>query len=255
VDTTKSKGTLRRGGAFVLQGLNQLLWPAVCINCGQSICETDNSLCRRCWDELLACTGGDYCGRCGREASRFGLVEGACAECQGRQYNFDAIARAGVYAGSLKEMILGFKRGRTELDSVLGFLGNSAFEGGGFCSEVEVLVPVPLHWSRRLARGYNQSLILAKRLRHKRAGISTDLVRVRRTKFQPTMASPAARARNVAGAFAVRKGHNFAGRAVCLVDDIKTTGATLNECAKTLKEAGASKVFGLVLAAAGQEQV
>ena len=67
------------------------------------------------------------------------------------------------------------------------------------------------------------------------------------------MVSDAARARNVAGAFAVRRGHRFAGRAVCLVDDIKTTGATLNECAKTLKEAGASQVFALVLAVAGQK--
>ena len=66
------------------------------------------------------------------------------------------------------------------------------------------------------------------------------------------MVSPAARARNVAGAFAVRYGHKFTGRVVCLVDDVKTTGATLNECAKTLKEAGASKVFALVLAVAGQ---
>jgi predicted amidophosphoribosyltransferase len=66
------------------------------------------------------------------------------------------------------------------------------------------------------------------------------------------MTSPAARARNVADAFAVRRGHNFAGRKVCLIDDIKTTGATLNECAKILKEVGASKVFALVLAVAGQ---
>jgi predicted amidophosphoribosyltransferase len=66
------------------------------------------------------------------------------------------------------------------------------------------------------------------------------------------MTSPAARAKNVAGAFAVRRGHNFAGRKVCLIDDIKTTGATLNECARTLKQAGASKVFALVLSVAGQ---
>jgi predicted amidophosphoribosyltransferase len=79
-----------------------------------------------------------------------------------------------------------------------------------------------------------------------------DLARIRYTKSQPAMASPAARARNVAGAFAVRRGHEFTGRSICLVDDIKTTGATLNECAKTLKEAGASKVFALVLAVAGQ---
>ena len=149
-------------------------------------------------------------------------------------------------------MILSFKNGRTELDLTLGFLANSALQGSGFAGAIEFFVPVPLHWSRRLARGYNQSLVLAKKLKRLSAKINTDLVRIRRTKSQPTMASPAARARNVAGAFAVRYRHKLAGRKICLVDDIKTTGATLNECAKTLKEAGASKVFALVLAVAGQ---
>jgi ComF family protein len=149
-------------------------------------------------------------------------------------------------------MILSFKKGRTELDLVLGFLADSALQGSSFSKDVEFFVPVPLHWMRRLVRGYNQSLVIARRLKHPTAKISTDLVRIRRTKSQPAMASPAARARNVAGAFAVRKGHNLGGRRICLVDDIKTTGATLNECAKTLKEAGASKVFALVLAVAGQ---
>ncbi|MEA3226208.1 MAG: phosphoribosyltransferase family protein, partial [Planctomycetota bacterium] len=65
---------------------------------------------------------------------------------------------------------------------------------------------------------------------------------------------PAARARNVAGAFAARYRPDIAGRRICLVDDIKTTGATLNECAKVLKQAGASKVFALVLAVAGQNR-
>jgi predicted amidophosphoribosyltransferase len=67
------------------------------------------------------------------------------------------------------------------------------------------------------------------------------------------MPSPIARAKNVSGAFAVRYGHKFTGKKICLVDDIKTTGATLNECAKTLKEAGAERVFALVLAVAGQK--
>jgi predicted amidophosphoribosyltransferase len=66
------------------------------------------------------------------------------------------------------------------------------------------------------------------------------------------MTSPAARARNVAGAFAVHDRHHFTGRKICLVDDIKTSGATLNECASVLKRAGADKVFALVLAVAGQ---
>ena len=236
------------------QSLNHLLWPAVCINCRESICETDKDLCRDCWDQLLFCTAGDYCPRCGRDASRYGLVGGACPDCQGREFRFDQIARAGVYGQSLQEMILAFKRGQTELDSTLGFLANSALQGADFYGDIEFFVPVPLHWSRRLVRGYNQSLVLAKQLRHPTAKISTDLVRIRRTKSQPAMVSPAARARNVAGAFAVRREHNFAGRKICLVDDIKTTGATLNECAKTLKAAGALKVFALVLAVAGQKQ-
>jgi len=149
-------------------------------------------------------------------------------------------------------MILAFKNGRTELDSILGFLAESALEGCNFRDEAELFVPVPLHWSRRLVRGYNQSHVLLSRLKPPGASVSTDLVRIRRTKLQPAMAGPKARARNVAGAFAVRRGHGFAGGRICLVDDIKTTGATLNECARVLKADGAAKVYALVLAVAGQ---
>lgn len=246
------KERLKKSAVFAVQGLNHLLWPAVCTNCKRGICETDNSVCKKCWDELLFCTGGDYCRRCGRDASKYAFIEGVCPDCQGRGIYFDSIARGGVYSQSLQQMILAFKNGRTELDLTLGFLANSALAGSGFANEIEFFVPVPLHWSRRLFRGYNQSLIISKKLKHRSARISTDLARIRRTKMQPTTASAAARARNVAGAFAVRYGHSFAGRNICLVDDIKTTGATLNECAKTLKEAGAAKVFALVLAVAGQ---
>ena len=248
MDTVKLKQT----ATFALQGLNQLLWPAVCINCRESISETDANLCKNCWGQLLACTGADYCPRCGRDVSKYALLEGACPDCQGKEIHFDQITRSGFYADALSKMILSFKKGRTELDSVLGFLANCALQGSGFVNAIEFFVPVPLHWSRRLTRGYNQSLVLTKKLKHPSAKINTDLVRIRYTKSQPMMASAAARARNVAGAFAVRRRHEFTGRALCLVDDIKTTGATLNECAKTLKEAGASKVFALVLAVAGQ---
>jgi ComF family protein len=243
---------LRQFAGFALEGLNQLLWPAVCINCRQSICETDNSFCKDCWAELLACTGDDYCRHCGREVSKYALIEGGCPDCQDREIHFDQIARSGIYGEALQQMILSFKKGRTELDSSLGFLINAALQGSVFVNDIDFFVPVPLHWWRRLTRGYNQSLVLTKRLKHPTAQINTDLVRIRNTKSQTVMASPAARARNVAGAFAVRLRHQLEGRNVCLVDDIKTTGATLNECAKTLKEAGASKVFALVLAVAGQ---
>jgi competence protein ComFC len=249
---TRVFNAVRQAGKFTFQSLNHLFWPAMCSNCRISISEADNNLCRDCWDQLLACTGGDYCSRCGRDASKYGMLWGYCPDCQGKEIHFDRIARSGVYSQSLKTMILAFKNGCTELDSILGFLADSALQGGGFLDDIEIFTPVPLHWTRRLIRGYNQSYILIRKLRHKTARISTNLVRMRRTKAQPAMVSAAARAKNVAGAFAVRYGHDFIGRKVCLVDDIKTTGATLNECAKTLKQAGASKVYALVLAVAGQ---
>lgn len=244
---------LKQTGVFVLQGMNHLLWPAVCINCRESICDADNNLCKDCWGRLLQCCAADYCPRCGRDASKYGLLDGRCPDCLSKKIHFDRIARAGVYDNVLQQMILSFKlTGRTELDSVLGFLANSALTGSSFYDDIELFVPVPLHWTRRITRGYNQSRILANKLRHRSAKISTDLVRVRRTRSQAAMASFARRAANVAGAFTVRCRHNFIGRSICLVDDIKTTGATLNECAKILKEAGAEKVFALVLGVAGQ---
>ncbi len=235
------------------RGLNQLLWPAVCAVCNEAICDADKDLCPKCWSELLTCTAGDYCPRCGRDASLYGLVGGACGACQHEEIHFDGLARAGVYADALQRMILAFKHDHSELAVVLAPLAEAALQGSRFADEIDLFVPVPLHWTRRLRRGYNQSHLIAKRLHHPRAGVSTDLVRERRTRTQPQVATPAARARNVAGAFLVRHRHEFAGKTVCLVDDIKTSGATLNECAKVLKEAGAVKVYALVLAVAGQK--
>jgi ComF family protein len=234
------------------RGLSQLLWPAVCSVCNEAICDTDKDLCPKCWSELLTCTAGDYCPRCGRDASRYGLVGSGCAACQTDEIHFDGIARAGVYADALQHLILACKHDRSELADTLALLAEAALQGSVFCDEIDWLVPVPLHWTRRLLRGYNQSHLIARRLHPPRARVNTDLVRARRTRTQPQAATSAARAKNVAGAFLVRAGHEFSGKTICLVDDIKTTGATLNECAKTLKEAGAAKVYAVVLAVAGQ---
>ena len=247
----KLKQTVR----FIVQGVNQLLWPAVCASCGENICENDNNLCENCWNELLVCTSADYCRRCGRDASKYAILEGVCPQCQGEKIYFDQIARSGVYSDALRKMLLAFKwKGQTELDLVLGFLANAALQGSGFENKIDFFVPVPLHWFRRLTRGYNQSLLLAKKLKQHTAKINTNLVRLRRTNLQTTMPNLSKRAANVKGAFAVRRGHDFEGQNICLIDDIKTTGATLNECAKTLRQAGAAEVFALVLAVADQNK-
>jgi ComF family protein len=234
-------------------GLGQLLWPDKCVNCGQQSVETGSGLCNDCWEGLTSVCSADCCRRCGRDVSPYAVCEGLCPNCRDEDINFDGIARAGMYAESLREMILAFKHDRTELDSVMVWLADTALQTSTFFNDIDIFVPVPLHWRKRLRRGYNHSYLVARGLKHPTAKVNTDLVRIRHTREQPTMMTITARAKNVAGAFAVRYRHPFADKKICLVDDIKTTGATMNECAKTLKEAGASKVYALVLSVAGQD--
>ncbi len=223
-----------------------MLWPAKCVNCGEHSIETGSGLCGDCWEELISVCSADYCRRCGRDVSPYVAREGVCLNCRGEEMHFDGIARAGRYAESLRDMVKAFKNDKTELDSLMVWLANTALQTSAFFNDIEFFVPVPLHWRKRIRRGYNHSYLVARGLKHPTAKVNTDLVRIRHTKEQPTMMTVTARAKNVAGAFAVRYRHPFVSKKICLVDDIKTTGATLNECAKTLKEAGASKVFALV---------
>lgn len=151
-------------------------------------------------------------------------------------------------------MVLSFKKGATELRHILVALARSTLEGSGFQDKIDLFVPVPLHWTRRLSRGYNQAAVLARGLAHPGPGLCMALKRGRATRIQPLMASQAQRRQNVRGAFAIKVSGRVAGRRVCLVDDITTSGATLDECARVLKEAGAKNVYALVLAVAGQER-
>jgi len=248
------KQLLKSGYSYICRILNNLLWPAVCVNCRAAITDNDDKLCQNCWNELLACTTDSYCRRCGRVISAGGLVNGVCPACQGQDFHFDAIAGCGAYDQTLRSMILAFKNSHSELVLLFSPIAEAVLQNSSFADNIDFLVPVPLHWVRRLKRGYNQAQLVAEQLCTKKRKLNTDLVRIRNTAAQPSFASAAAKARNVADAFAVRKGHHFNGKNICLVDDIKTTGATLNECAKTLKQAGAKNVYALVLAVAGQNQ-
>ena len=171
-----------------------------------------------------------------------------------KDYLYDGIARVGVYESTLRSLILAFKFSeKTELAARLSTMLRQAVVAGSFYEDIDLTVPVPLHWRRKLIRGYNQSYLLAKRIRPEDSSISTDLVRIRNTQQQWDLTHPQRR-RNVKGAFAVRRGHPFKGKIILLVDDISTSGATLNECAKTLKSAGAKKVCTAVLATAFRDE-
>jgi len=253
MSTGRAYYKLRTGVSAVGQSFSRLIWPPTCQNCRKTTPESTGSLCQDCWNDILKSTASTYCPQCGKDASPYAILNGRCPDCISTEFHFDGIARAGVYHGALRKMIVNFKAAdRTDLDIYFRLLANAAFTAALFASQGEYFVPVPLHWTRRLMRGYNHAQLIAGVIDHPTARINTDIVRIRRTRLQPGL-SPAKRAANVKGAFLVRRGHPFAGRTLCLVDDVKTTGATLNECAVTLKEAGAKKVYALVISVAGQQ--
>ena len=236
-----------------VQSAGHLFWPGRCLVCQHTIHPDEDGLCTACWTELSKSVATDYCRRCGRDVSPFGIVDDRCGGCQDKELAFDGIVRAGLYESTLRSLILAFKFSeKTELLTQLSTILKQAVVAGGFYDQVETVVPVPLHWRRQIGRGYNQSYLLAKHIAPNDGCISTDLVRIRNT-IQQWDLTPAQRRRNVKGAFAVRKGHSFTGKTILLVDDISTSGATLSECAKTLKAAGAQKVYTAILAAAFQD--
>jgi ComF family protein len=248
------KRILNSAGNF-LRNLRQAVWQNYCRCCNSAISEDDKHFCSDCWQNLGFCIVDSYCLRCGKELSVFARLPDGCADCRHKNFQFDSIACAGIYKPPLSSLIVRFKLAdRTYLLEPFLSLARDAVVRADFPEPVDFIVPVPLHWRRRFQRGFNQSALIAKGLNFGNAKFNTDLVRIRYTQEQALLTA-AARGKNVKGAFAVRKGHNFKGKNICLIDDVKTTGATLNECAKILKEAGANKVFAFVLAVAGQKDI
>jgi ComF family protein len=174
-----------------------------------------------------------------------------CAACQSRPFAFERARAACLYDEVSKDLILKFKHGdRTEYAALFGrWIGRAAAE---LIAEADAVAPVPLHPMRLLKRRYNQAAELARPIaRRARVEYLADaLVRVKRTESQGAAHSGAGRRRNVAGAFAVpeARAKQVKGRRVLLIDDVFTTGATVNACARVLLKAGARAVDVAVVA-------
>jgi ComF family protein len=147
--------------------------------------------------------------------------------------------------------ILALKHG-DRLDLTPGFMRWLERGGRALLDEADVILPVPLHRNRLWVRRYNQSAELARALsrRSGKPALFLALVRSRATPSQGEMRSAKARRRNMLGAFKVSARHKsaIAGRNVLIIDDVLTTGATVDACARALKRTGAAKVFVLALA-------
>jgi len=173
-----------------------------------------------------------------------------CGQCRRRAPGFDYARAAARYDGVVREAVHAFKfGGRRALAVPLGDLLVEAAPGGLPAGIPDLLVPVPLHPRRERERGFNQAALLARRLgRLWGCPVREDvLARAVPTPSQTEFDAVARRA-NVRSAFRLRRPAPIAGRHVVLVDDVLTTGATLSECARSLREAGAALVGALTVA-------
>jgi len=239
--------------SFTVAALD-LVFPALCPVCEATLgAGRRDPLCGACWDSITR-LGPPWCDVCGaapvlatshREPPA--ALSCPCAACASEPPAHDYARSAAVYESELRDALHAFKfSGRRALASPLGDLATeqcaASLPGG-----IDALVPVPLAPERERQRGFNQSALLARRIARRLAVPVRPgwLARVRSTQPQSDL-SAAERRANVRGAF--RASDRVADRHVLLVDDVLTTGATLDACARALRAAGAWRIGALTVA-------
>ena len=245
----------RIGGLQIARGLFAVLFPSDCRICGTPLITISRlPVCPECLDTMRPIEGG-VCATCGeRLFSPYALVrtagESRCGLCRRIEPVFARAVAYGSYEGGLRELIHLLKYGGVRpAANVLGRMLAEAIATFGSdlqASSVAVL-PVPLHPAKRRQRGFNQAELIARAAiklgeRDRLRLCGGVLARQRETTSQTGLTSHQRR-ENLRGAFAVVQPEAVKSREVLLVDDVYTTGATVSECARVLRRAGAAKVW------------
>lgn len=239
---------LRRWSGLVLDAL----LPPVCLRCRAPVA-TPGQLCAACWPAVTF-LHDPQCARCGLPFPFEAAEDTLCAACIGDPPAYGRARAAMLYDEDSRALILAFKHG-DRLESAGPLATWMARAGAPLLASAPLLVPVPLHQRRLLQRRYNQSALLAQALA-RQTGLDWDPLVLRRVK--PTRSqhglSAGGRRRNVAGAFQIASGRagHVAGRPILLIDDVLTTGATVEACAGVLRRAGAVQVDVLTVARTAQ---
>lgn len=232
------------------------LYPPKCAACGEFIPEAPPSpfpkfLCPDCLMDYAPAVS-PLCLKCGMPFVSPEGPDHLCGGCLEKKNRFNMARAAGVYDGPLRTAIHRLKYNqKTALAAPMGGMLEQAYMDhyGPGCADLAV--PVPLHKKRLRQRGFNQALVLVKHWGRNNGQFppveARALARVRWTQTQAGLKAKE-RAKNIRGAFAVVRPDLVRGKNVLLVDDVFTTGATANECAKALLKAGAKKVDVLTLA-------
>ncbi len=225
-----------------------MLLPERCYSCGD-IVGTSGGLCPTCWDKI-SFIGDPMCQRCGRPFEFDVAGEMECGDCLRHAPIYEKARSCMVYDEDSRSLVLAFKHA-DRVDMAPALAGWLQRAGGDVLTGADFIAPVPLHWTRLWSRKFNQSAELARHLALKTGKTYAPEI-IRRKRRTPSQANlrAKARAKNVRGAFSVSKKSavKITGKRILLIDDVMTTGSTLNACAGVLLWAGADAVDVLTLA-------
>lgn len=231
----------------ILFNLANVLLPPVCPLCNMLIKEDKKTkICVQCRNGFKPITGM-FCHKCGKPLSDGGAH---CFQCRNKEYHFEYVRAIGIYEGLLKEAIHKFKyQDKKYLGVPLGKFMVEYMQNMFPWDEISYVVPVPLHTHNKWKRGYNQTVLLGEQIvkEFNKQMIKENLVRHRKTKPQAELVREE-RLTNLVNAFSVKNTDIFKQKNVLVVDDVCTTGSTIEECAKILKQSGVNKVWGVTLA-------
>ena len=224
-------------------GLLSILLAPLCAACRRPLATPCRGIvCDDCWAAVLPIPP-PFCTVCCDPLLSWRPSSEPCADCRQKRPHIASGRTVGTYEGSLRSILQAFKYDRRRsLAAPLGRL--MRLRGADVLAGADCVVPVPLHWRRRWRRGFNQALDLAC---HLEMPIRCALVRRRNTRTQTDLPADA-RLRNVRDAFTVARRVTVSGLRIVLVDDVSTTGATLEACALVLVAAGAAEVRTLTAA-------
>lgn len=233
--------------------LINFIFPVNCRTCDEPFLSLkEKYICNECFSKIKFITP-PYCDKCGKIlVESFSEIERPlCQECQTHKRYFYKARGVGIYEDVLRESIHILKFEKKE--GIHNQLGNLLVnylkeQHQELISQIDFIIPVPLHRKRLRARGFNQAQLLSISIgNYFNLPLNLDLKRIRFTTPQMNL-DREERMQNIKGAFGIKNHHSITRKSILLIDDIFTTGATVNECSKVLIKAGAKQVFVLTLA-------
>ncbi len=238
----------------LLESLLDTVLPQTCVACGAWIPGRDGLTCAACRERITALLALSACPRCGRSVPPFGGHSRGCGACQREDFwNVAGVARCGPYEQPLADLLTGLKYGGQRRNAVyLGRLLAGAIRRAAWSDSLQALVPVPMHWRRRLQRPVDHARALAEEA-GRTLGIPVRCAAVRRVRHGPSQTSTTSRTQrfeNVRGCFGASRWADVRGQVVCIIDNLLVSGATIHEVSKVLRKAGARRIYAAVVARA-----